>query len=1103
MSPEQKTLAALKAEQDALRGELHRFKAVKEENRRLHEALDRLSGVEETLQQEIADRKKAEKIRQQSEDRYTELVEGTHDLVTSVDPEGRFLYLNHKSREIFGLPPDQCLGLSAFDFVHPDDCERTKDWFASLVASRLNYGEIENRQISRSGAVHHMFWTGKVHYDNRGNPKQVNGVARDITKRKRAEEALKESEERHRRLFNQARVGLLRSRLSDGRLIACNEFFARGNGYATVEECLADYDSRGHFADRESGERLIKQLRDSGEVIDYEIEVTTKDGTPVWVSFSAKAYREEDYLEVATVNIDERKKARLALQKSEANLKAIFDNSPQVFILMDNEGIIQALNPTAERLTRSILNLELREGIRLRDFIPAEHLDIFDRYFEAARKGTTGSTERQILDPDGRGHWFTFQFVPVTDPDNRVIGVYYNAIDVQERREAEEAIKESEKRYRLLLNNANDAVYVHEFFPDHPGAFLEVNDQACLMLGYTRDELLRLEVSAIDAPEQKEKIPGIQKKLMDIGKAAFQTDHLTKDGRRIPVEVNTRLFDLQGKPTVLSVVRDITDRKQAEEALQQSETLLNATQELTRVGGWEWDVGKQQMFWTEEVYRIHGIDPGTVTPISPDHITRSLECYGPLDRPVILAAFKRCAENGEPYDLEFPFTTAQGRGIWIRTSGRAVTDQGEIVKVVGNILDISDRKYLELSLKKTSGLLESIHEIQNLFIIGADVREIFQKILDKVVAVTNSEYGFMSELLTDEQGSLYRLSLAISDISWDEASRELYRQLENRQLRFTYMENLAGLPVVSRETLISNDVATDTRSGNLPSGHPPLHTYMGMPLFFGQELVGLLGMANRPGGYDPQLAEFLKPLVGALGSIIHTFKMEDLKQKKETAIKESEERFRQLAENIRDVFWVGSPDWKEFYYVSPAYEELWGRTPLSLYEDPLSWMAAIPEEDRRLVQDDIRKKAGGDLSNPEFPQYRIVRPDGRMAWIKARAYPVLDQAGKIVRIVGLAEDITESRGVQEQINKSLQEKDLLLRELHHRVKNNLQVISSLLSLQMKEMDNPRVGEAFRNSRDRIRSMAPSARIPVSDPGFIPNRRAKICPGYFDQPAKFS
>lgn len=136
-------------------------------------------------------------------------------------------------------------------------------------------------------------------------------------------------------------------------------------------------------------------------------------------------------------------------------------------------------------------------------------------------------------------------------------------------------------------------------------------------------------------------------------------------------------------------------------ALQRSEALLNATQRLSKVGGWEWDVEKQTMFWTDETYRIHDCVRDELMPGAPEHIQKSLACYEPEDRPVILQAFQRCAGQGQPYDHEFPFTTPTGRRLWVRTTAQPVWDADRVVSVVGTIMDITDRRRAEEALRQS------------------------------------------------------------------------------------------------------------------------------------------------------------------------------------------------------------------------------------------------------------------------------------------------------------------------------------------------------------------------------------------------------------------
>lgn len=131
----------------------------------------------------------------------------------------------------------------------------------------------------------------------------------------------------------------------------------------------------------------------------------------------------------------------------------------------------------------------------------------------------------------------------------------------------------------------------------------------------------------------------------------------------------------------------------------------------------------------------------------------------------------------------------------------------------------------------------------------------------------------------------------------------------------------------------------------------------------------------------------------------------------EHALRESEERFRQLAENINQVFWVATPDLSQKLYVSPAYEQIWGKSCSSLYSQPSSWMDEIHPEDRKHVMTAIERQN----QTPIDDEFRIVRPDGVVRWIRERTFPVKDSSGSVSRIVGIAEDITERKRAEEEV----------------------------------------------------------------------------------------
>ncbi len=160
-------------------------------------------------------------------------------------------------------------------------------------------------------------------------------------------------------------------------------------------------------------------------------------------------------------------------------------------------------------------------------------------------------------------------------------------------------------------------------------------------------------------------------------------------------------------------------------------------------------------------------------------------------------------------------------------------------------------------------------------------------------------------------------------------------------------------------------------------------------------------------------------LVTPLLSLIVWVNIRRVRQREALAqeLRESENRFLQLANNLESVFWIVSPDWRQVIYISPAYERLWGRSAEALYRDGTDWFDAVVEEDQEAVRMQMPGKENKDWPSFQFTPYRIRRPDGSLRWISARAYPVHDAHGQVVRVAGIAEDISERMSHQQHLEE--------------------------------------------------------------------------------------
>jgi PAS domain S-box-containing protein len=260
-------------------------------------------------------------------------------------------------------------------------------------------------------------------------------------------------------------------------------------------------------------------------------------------------------------------------------------------------------------------------------------------------------------------------------------------------------LRSSEEKYRRIVETANEGILAMD--GEHRTTF--VNEKMAEMLGYRSAEMLGQPVEHFIFPEEMDDHLFRMEVRQMGGSESYERRFRRKDGGECWCSVSaTALHDEQGASAgSFAMLTDITERKRAEASLRKSEALLSVTQGMTKVGGWEWDVVKRTMTWTDEVYRIHEFSRPDYHEADETLIGRSLACYAPEDRDAVDAAFRRCVTWGEPYDMECSFTTAKGRRLWVRTRAHAEWQWGKVVRVIGNIMDITDRKRTEEELRES------------------------------------------------------------------------------------------------------------------------------------------------------------------------------------------------------------------------------------------------------------------------------------------------------------------------------------------------------------------------------------------------------------------
>jgi PAS domain S-box-containing protein len=471
---------------------------------------------------------------------------------------------------LFGLVNRQYITFSEFlDRTHPDGREPV-DKAAHEALSGMGPCSIDDRDISADDTEQVIHAEGDVTRDNAGQPSTISGTVQDITGRKNVEEALRVSEAKYRDLVENANSIILRWDL-EGNLTFFNEFAEEFFGYPAGEVLGKSVVGTIVPASESTGRDLAAMIRDIELNPDrYKSNVNEnvrRNGERVWVSWTNKAIRDArgNVIEVLSVgnDITEHKLAEDALLASEARYRTLIENSPVGIFTCDLQGNTTSINPQILEIMGSE-SPEFTMSVNNLTFEPMIKSGIADLFRDCIMTGEDRADEGSYTSYWGKSGYMRLHLTPLRDNTGQIYGILGITEDVTERKLAEEALRESEEKFRALADTS------HGFIAVHRGSkILYVNKQATKISEYSKDELLNMNFWEIFPPDMWELIK--ERAFARLaGKpvpANYEARVVTREGKTKWVDITAGLFTYEGKPAVILTLFDITNRVDAEEAL--------------------------------------------------------------------------------------------------------------------------------------------------------------------------------------------------------------------------------------------------------------------------------------------------------------------------------------------------------------------------------------------------------------------------------------------------------------------------------------------------------------------------------------------------------
>jgi PAS domain S-box-containing protein len=653
---------------------------------------------------DVTERKRAEGALAASEALYRTMGEAVDYGVWATDADGRAVYISPSFCELVGKSFDEIREFGWLDVLVPEQRAEVERLWLHSVATGEPF-EHEHHFVAKSGEIRVVLARGKPVRDEYGQVVAWAGINLDITERKRGEAELRETRDYLENLFGYANAPVI---VWDPelRVTRFNRAFEELTQRAASEvvgrhlELLFPEDDRrrealAHVTQASAGERW--------QVV--EIPILRADGavrTVLWNS--ATIYAADGATPVATIaqgqDITERVAAEQSLRESEDKFKYIFDYSSLGKSITLPTGEIHVNRAFCEMVGYSQVELE---HTRWQDITPPEDVELTQRQLDPILSGQSDRVRfvKRYRHKDGSIVWADVATSLRRDEAGEPLYFVTAVRDITEQRLAQESLRTSEERYRELVDHMSSGVVVYEPTPDGMDFLIrEFNAAAQHIEQLNRDEVVGRPLT--DA------FPGVEEfGLLEVLRRVARTGEPEEfptafyQDQRLASWRENHIYRLPSGE-VVAVYEDVTERVLAEREAAHAKELMERAEEIGHAGGWEYDVAAERVTWTDEVYRIHGLGPD----YDPNDAGRDIDFYSPEDAALVAEAFREAVAEGEAYDLEVELDRADGCRIWVRTIGRPVVEDGAVVRVLGNIMDISERRRAEAEVLRLNAELE-------------------------------------------------------------------------------------------------------------------------------------------------------------------------------------------------------------------------------------------------------------------------------------------------------------------------------------------------------------------------------------------------------------
>jgi len=629
------------------------------------------------------------------------LLDAVFDSIIVHDTEGNIIYANKSAYLSRGYDRDEFLKMNIIDLVPPEKREISRNRLKELSSGRATH--FESVHLHKDG--HRIYLEARGSLTEIGGQKYYVAVARDISERVATERKLKKTQELLNSILVHAPMPIF-SATVEGNYQLVNPAWEALTGKGQESVIGRSYEDLFSPGAAKLFRKVTEQIASTGKSVEYEETAVIKGIRRYFYTVCFPIWGEQSQvIAVGGMSIDfsERKQAEEALQEGEATLRTLIEHTPEPFLLVNTQGTVLACSRLwAQRIGKNLKGLI---GTTLYEHLPASTALRQGGFFE--RVITTGQPIR--LEDTWGNRYFETQLTPIFDLTGKVSKVAILAVDITDRRRIEEALRESEERYRTITEGSLAGVYLVQ-----DGKFRYVNPVLAAIFGYRPEELIdQLGPLDLTHPDDRPRFArdvecsmnGSEFKELKELKERNSFKGLCKDGSVIYCEVLARLVDYQGRQAIIGTLLDVTERKRNQEALKASEAkyrelVEHANSIILRV-----DAEGKVTFFNEFAQKFFNyredevIGRSVFETIVPEFDSSGKDMEGKI-REII-----HSPDNYESYENEN--LTRDGKRVWVAWTNKGICDhEGRLKEILCVGIDLTEKKRMEETLKKFSQELE-------------------------------------------------------------------------------------------------------------------------------------------------------------------------------------------------------------------------------------------------------------------------------------------------------------------------------------------------------------------------------------------------------------